>query len=559
MKYFIACVLLVFVFSATAQKRDTDLGDTYFDYFQYDDAIQSYQAALSKTPEGKKAYLYRQIGRCYQYSFRYLMSEQWFDKLLHSGEPPEEDDYLEYGIALKANGKYDEAKSAFETYHKITTGNAASRLQTSSINWAIRNRNATKPVSITLTNLDISGQALGLSPFGEGLLYVHARNKKPNGVAPVFDLDYAEQTDSIHFVYSDGQVPGIAFEANEGAPCVSRDGHLLFFMANASKVKSNGKAGGIEVSEEGVSNFRIYVAENRNGTFTNVRDLPCNGKDFNSIHPYISDDGNALYFASDRPGGFGGLDLYVMRRDASGNWTKPINLGGTVNTMYNETYPVIQRGRLYFSSKGLIGYGGYDIYTALMGADDKPGIPQNMGLPINSFRDDHAFLPFEDGRYGYFGSNRNDSNGNDRVYFFHDHTLDPMANPAIVALNNKKPEPVNEPVLANIRFSYNTATSIGAYQATLDSAATLAQHNPSYRFRIKGHADARGTEEHNMDLSRKRALMVRDELTRRGVQLPRIIVEAFGESKPLNHCKDGVNCTEEEFSINSRVEITLVK
>lgn len=435
LKYFCLFLVCCPFLKVSAQRKEISLGDTYFEYFQFPQAIQQYELALSKNPTTGLAYIYRQLAKSYEYSFKYVDAESCYLKAIQNKDKENPEDYLGYGIMLKANGKYEAAKVQFDAYSLLTAENAAARLQVRSINWAIKNKDAVKPVTITLTNLDISGQALGLCRFENGMLYAQARNKKSDAGMPVFDLDFSEMKDTVSFVPGNPVVNKIDFKANEGAPSVSKDGGLLYFNANASSLKkgNNKKTGGIEISDDGVSNFKIYVCENRNGEFVNVQELSFNGKEYNCIHPSISEDGEILYFASDMPGGSGGLDLYMVKRNDRGAWDKPINLGSGVNTPENELFPFVHRDRIYFASKGFNGYGGYDLYTAKLSLSGMPSSPQNMGMPINSYRDDNAMMVYDDGRFGYFSSNRDNDTGADKVYFFHDHTLDPALPSAIVS------------------------------------------------------------------------------------------------------------------------------
>lgn len=148
--------------------------------------------------------------------------------------------------------------------------------------------------------------------------------------------------------------------------------------------------------------------------------------------PTISSDGNTMYFVSNRPGGYGGYDIYMTRKGSDGKWHKAVNMGPTINTPGNEKSPFIHTDSqtLYFSSAsfrdpksgniqpGHRGLGGYDIfYTRL--SDDKTWIePRNIGYPINTDKNDIGFFVSTDGKYGYFSSNRLNDNKNWDLYYF---------------------------------------------------------------------------------------------------------------------------------------------
>ncbi len=131
------------------------------------------------------------------------------------------------------------------------------------------------------------------------------------------------------------------------------------------------------------------------------------GKNINTkyweSHGSISEDGNQIIFSSDRPGGFGGLDLYVSRR-VKGGWSPAVNLGADINTQFNEDRAfLINNGKtLIFSSQGHKNIGGYDIFRSDIQPNNKWGNPENIGYPINSPDDNLFFMPADKGRSGYY-------------------------------------------------------------------------------------------------------------------------------------------------------------
>src|SRR5258706_11107514 len=158
----------------------------------------------------------------------------------------------------------------------------------------------------------------------------------------------------------------------------------------------------------------------------------------------ITKDGNKLYFASERPGGSGGSDIYVCTRDSKGEWTRVKNLGTTINTEYDEDGPFIDYDgkTLFFSSKGRNGMGGFDIFKSTLLDPDRNewSDPTNLGYPINTPDNDIYFVSSSDGKKAYYSSTREDGFGYDDIYEI---TVpeDPKKEPVVAA---KDPEPAKE-------------------------------------------------------------------------------------------------------------------
>lgn len=162
----------------------------------------------------------------------------------------------------------------------------------------------------------------------------------------------------------------------------------------------------------------IYISEKKSdGSWTEPKSM---GNKINTKYrePSISitHDGNTVYFSSDRPGGFGGLDIYKSTKNEKGEWGEPINLGPTINTPYDEDAPFIHNETtLYFSSQGHSSMGGYDIFVSEL-KDGKWTTPLNMGFPINTADDDIYFVVSADNKRGYFSSGRAGGLGDKDLY-----------------------------------------------------------------------------------------------------------------------------------------------
>ena len=195
---------------------------------------------------------------------------------------------------------------------------------------------------------------------------------------------------------------------HEGPSVLLPEGSLLF-------TRNNFVSGKAAVSNSGVNKLKLYTASGSN--WSKITPFPYNNNEYSTGHPTISSDGQILIFASDKPRGFGGTDLYYsVRASGSKKWGRPTNLGPKINTEGNEQFPFLHKdGKLYFSSTGHAGLGGLDIFEVVLKDLKAVGTPKNMGIDINSSSDDFGLIMDDSLKTGFFSSNRR---GNDDIYEF---------------------------------------------------------------------------------------------------------------------------------------------
>ena len=182
----------------------------------------------------------------------------------------------------------------------------------------------------------------------------------------------------------------LSYPFNQGAPegnvSLTADGNTMYY------------------TRQGAQSFDIYRVERKDGQWQEAEALgpQVNEPRYWDAQPTVSADGQWLYFASNRPGGQGGTDIWRCHRLPNGDWSRAENLGPTVNTPGNEKSPFLHADghTLYFSSDGWQGFGGYDMYFInLRSADQRP---TNLGMPLNGEGDDICFGITADGTHGYY-------------------------------------------------------------------------------------------------------------------------------------------------------------
>ncbi|HEX2922188.1 MAG TPA: PKD domain-containing protein [Bacteroidales bacterium] len=185
---------------------------------------------------------------------------------------------------------------------------------------------------------------------------------------------------------------------NNGPLSISSDGKTVYFTSEVERGKLARKR-----------NFRnhngIFIAELSGTQLTGLQQFRFNNPDFETAHPSIDADGKFLYFASDKPGGLGGSDIYYSE-NKNGEWSEPVNMGPVINSSSDDSFPYIHStGKLYFASDRPGGQGKLDLYSTSV-FDGKWEKPMLLPYPINSSSDDFSFVASENLQTGYFASNR---------------------------------------------------------------------------------------------------------------------------------------------------------
>jgi flagellar motor protein MotB len=194
-----------------------------------------------------------------------------------------------------------------------------------------------------------------------------------------------------------------------------------------SKIDQNEATSAISIEERYIYSYTdetgagdIYYSDFKNNKFEKPRIF--DAKNVNSpyweSHLTISPSGNFMYFVSDRPGGFGGRDIYECKKLADGTWSEPVNMGKKINTPFDEESPFISVNEkyFYFASNGPKSMGGFDLMYATKNNEDVWGEAENIGYPLNSFGDDIYYTSTTDGFKGYFTSNRPGGEGEKDIY-----------------------------------------------------------------------------------------------------------------------------------------------
>jgi hypothetical protein len=257
-------------------------------------------------------------------------------------------------------------------------------------------------------NTPFSEYAPLLSP-DENTIYFTSRRKGSTGgkLDPNYeyyeDIYYAQK---LNGTWTDVKNIGspLNTDLHDATVAISKDGQQMYIFRTTPDL----------------SNGNILISNNIDGKWSDPVPVkfPINDENSTVTSLSISPDLNTIYFASDRPGGYGGKDIYRITHMPDSSWSKPMNLGPTINTPYDEESPFIHPDgiTLYFSSKGHKNMGGYDIFKSVKDDNGDWSAPENLGYPINSVLDDLYFIATYDGKTIYLSSNREDGNGGMDIY-----------------------------------------------------------------------------------------------------------------------------------------------
>ena len=272
-----------------------------------------------------------------------------------------------------------------------------------------------KPVPFDLVNLgpNINSSDYEYFPVltADEQTLVFTRNKRREGGVDMQEDFY------ISFLKDDSWMPAmnlgrpINTDDNEGAQTITADGKQLFFI-------------GCNRKRTGLGSCDIYRSLRKGKTWSEPENLgaPVNSSKWES-QPSVSADGKTLYFVSNRPGGEGGMDIWVTHLAPNGKWTNPRNLGDVINTPFSEETPFIHPDgkTLYFTSNGHVGMGGKDIYVTRKDSVGNWSKPENLGYPINTWNDEQGLFVAASGAYAYFSSDRDGGFGKLDIYGFELH------------------------------------------------------------------------------------------------------------------------------------------
>ena len=573
----LSCLLpLCLLFSAFSQRSESEIAlreyfiDAEFFLAQefYLDALNDYLQVYKRGYEDNANINYR-IGICYlnipgqkDKSIEYFLkarqsaSKNYKESTLSEKNAPI-DVHLYLGNAYRVNNMLKEAIESYNTYKKLLPEDELNLhkyvdQQIEACNLA--NEFMQDPIDMEFVNL---GEMINssnddykavMSGDGNTLVYMHH--------LPFYDAVYVSRKVDEAWTKPENITPQIMSDGDQFITCISYDGNTIL------------------LTKEDEFNSDIYISRYVDNRWEVSAPLGPNiNTKYWESHASLSMDGNTLFFASNRNGGAGEMDIYYSRMTEEGIFGPARNITG-LNTELNEDTPFVtdDGSMLFFSSQGFTSMGGYDIFVSHLGLDDSWDLPKNIGYPINTTDDDLFYYPVDNGNSALMARIQEDGFGGMDIYAINFNVLPEVLEKEIIPVPEpeeitevieeekpveelpvtvKEPEPELEPVeepetkvappvvekeittveIMPILFGFDKSILTEEGKKELDKVADLMKNNPALHIVLTGFTDPLGPESYNLRLSELRAKSALDYLVAKGVEGARIKAVGKGETE----------------------------
>lgn len=405
-------------FNAFSQQGKQKRADTLFNKFSFVKAAEVYRELIDKNYN--RDYATRQLADCYAFLRDPRNASRYYKTVVEQENVPIEY-YYKYAQSLRGIKKYDDSQIWLERY-KDSGGVVNANDFSKDINFITSVFGAKQQYFLDRVYFNTKYSDFGAfekdsiiyftsaRDEGVGVKRLYGWNEQP--FLDVYTTEVGSKKNVDHTRKLKGDVNSIY---HDGPLTITKDGKTMYFSRNNFNEDIESK------DRKGLTNMKIYRATLVDGEWTNIEDLPINGDAFSTQHPALNNDDTKLYFASDRPGTKGGSDIWTVDIRPDGLLVNLQNIGDAINTESAEGFPFLNNeGVLFFSSDGHTGLGLLDIFATIKGEDDETIVDViNLGVPVNSNKDDFSFSMNPNGITGYFASNRNGGRGSDDIYAFH--------------------------------------------------------------------------------------------------------------------------------------------
>ena len=374
-------------------------GQAAFDELRYQDAIHHFGKAVQRIPEPEA---YRMLAGAHAIVNEHEEAAMAYSVLVALPEATDQD-RLDYAAVLFKQGDYAQAERILNAVSQRDPGNEiAAALRQSAVLAQDDRRDTT---AFVLNPIETPGIRSAFAPLRDGnTLYFTGAVERPGARDPYTDLSF---TDVYQMPISGGTpqlVPGINGPYHDGLAAPAPDGSILVFTRSSHK---EDKANRLLTDDSDVNNTTLYYARKGLESWERVFEIGLSDGTNMYAHPAWSPDGTRLYFTSDMPGGYGGMDLWYIRRNGTTWEYPPVNMGPMVNSAGDDVFPSLKgNDTLFFASDAHITFGGLDVLFTVRDSTGAWGAPMHLDYPLNSQSDDFALTFNPDGKSGFVSSDR---------------------------------------------------------------------------------------------------------------------------------------------------------
>lgn len=478
----------------------------YFDKMWYAEAARIYDIVLEESDQEHTFDLLSKAADAHYYSGNMEKSYKWYHELYQNHKKTiTEENFFKYSHSLKATGRYKRAARVTRLFRQ-------KREKTIKVQ-ARQNPIWDNSAYVAVKNMSINSKFSDFSPMfhGEGkVVYASAmdssflttRRYRWNN-QPFLDLYVANQNESQEDLVETKKLSRkINTKYHEASVTFSPDQKTIYFTRN-----NYGKKKKLKRGKKGVNHLKIYTSQFQDGEWTKATEVSFNSENYSNGHPAVSPDGKKMYFVSDRPGGFGLTDIYVVDILEGGEFSEPRNLGKSVNTPYKEMFPFVTANSIYFSSDRTMGVGGLDVYKSDY-SGELFNVAINMGKPVNSNRDDFSYIINEEDQKGYFASNRKGGKGDDDIYSFKN-----LIN--LNAISGEVTNLENDDLLANVAVALFNEEGEKLMETTTDSLGRFVFEDllPSKKYNLVSLMDGFLEEKTQVSTKDNEKIFIKQSIT----------------------------------------------
>ena len=403
-------------------EKELEKANEMYKNFSYVDAIKIYERIAQKGFVNQE--MLQSLGNAYYYNAEYKKALPWYEQLFQEGKYKVKPEYYyRYAQTLKSVGDYTQADKMMAKFVELTNANdtrAALFEENKDYQTVIKSNSGR--FQLNNASINTENSEYGTALYGDKIVFAGATDarKAKRGVSQWTGESFYDLYEAEHFDQKLGSrkpfSSSINTQFNESTPVFTKDGNTMYFTRNNYVNRKLGSD-----IENTILLKILRATKDKNGNWGDIVEVPFNSDQYNVAHPALSPDEKYLYFASDMPGSFGNSDIFRVEILGDNQYGTPENLGNIINTAGRESFPYISKDNvLYYSSDGIPGLGGLDIFAVKFNADGSTSKPVNIGMPGNSADDDFCFVFNSDSKIGFLTSNRPGGKGKDDIYSFHE-------------------------------------------------------------------------------------------------------------------------------------------